>query len=69
MSFEKFEKKINSLKRKINKKVLAIIIFAVFGAFIILSLNMINEYKRQKQKTEDAYNKALYDMIGYVNNA
>ena len=69
MSFEKFEKKINSLKRKINKKVLAIIIFAVFGAFIILSLNMTNEYKRQKQKTEDAYNKALYDMIGYVNNA
>lgn len=69
MSFEKFEKKVKSLKRKINKKVLAIIIFAIFGAFIIFSLNMTNEYKRQKQKTEDAYNKALYDMIGYVNNA
>ena len=64
----KFEKKVINLKNKINKKVLSIIIFAIFGAFIIFSLNMTNSYKRQKQITEDAYNKALYDMIGYVNN-
>ncbi len=64
----KFEKKVINLKNKINKKVLSIIIFAIFGGFIIFSLNMTNSYKRQKQITEDAYNKALYDMIGYVNN-
>ena len=47
----KFEKKVINLKNKINKKVLSIIIFAIFGAFIIFSLNMTNSYKRQKQIT------------------
>ena len=65
---EKFEKKIIWLKNKINKKVMAIIIFAVVGALIIFALDMTNNYKRQKQITEDAYNKALYEMVGYVNN-
>lgn len=69
MGLSYFENCIIKIKDKINKKVLAIIIFAVVGAFIIALLNTINIYKRQKQKTEDAYNKSLYDMIGYVNNA
>lgn len=65
----KIEEKIICLKNKINKKVLAIILFAIFGALIIFACDMTNNFKRQKQKTEDAYNKALYEMIGYVNNA
>ena len=69
MGLSNFENSIIKLKNKINKKVLAILVFAVVGAFIIALLNTINIYKRQKQKTEDAYNKSLYDMIGYVNNA
>lgn len=65
----KIEKKIIHIKNKINKKVMSIIIFGVFGALIIFALNMTNSYKRQKQITQDAYNKALYEMVGYINNA
>ena len=65
---EKFEKKVNNLKRKINKKALAVIVFMVFGAFSIYAMEMTNNFKRQKQQVQDEYNKAMYAMIGYISN-
>ena len=65
---EKFEKKVNELKKKINKKALAVIIFMIFGAFSIYAVEMTNNFKRQKQQTQDEYNRAMYEMIGYISN-
>ncbi len=66
---DKIEEKIVLVKNKINKKVLSILVFALVGALIIFACDMTNNFKRQKQKTEDGYNKSLYEMVGYVNNA
>ena len=38
---EKIEKGINKLKSKINKKIFGIIIFAIFGALVIFSLEKL----------------------------
>ncbi len=65
---EKFEKKVNDIKRKINKKALAVIVFIVFGAFSIYAVEMTNEFKRQKQIAQDEYNRAMYEMVGYISN-
>lgn len=65
---EKFEKKVNELKQKINKKVLAVAIFMVFGALSIFGVEMTNNFKRQKQASEDEYNRAMYEMVGYISN-
>lgn len=65
---EKFENKVNNLKRKINKKALAVIVFMIFGAACIFSVEMTNNFKRQKQITQDEYNRAMYEMVGYINN-
>ena len=65
---EKFEKKVNDIKNKINKKALAVIIFMIFGAFSIYAVEMTNQFKRQKQATQDEYNRAMYDMVGYISN-
>ncbi len=65
---EKFEIKINNLKKKINKKALAVVIFMVFTAICIFSVEMTNNFKRAKQSEQDVYNKAMYEMVGYVNN-
>lgn len=65
---EKFEKKVNELKEKINKKVLGVGVFMVFGALSIFGVEMTNNFKRQKQASEDEYNRAMYEMVGYISN-
>lgn len=65
---EKFENKVNNLKKKINKKALAVGVFMLFGGLCIFSVEMTNNFKRQKQITQDEYNKAMYEMVGYINN-
>lgn len=65
---DKFEKKINDWKEKIDKKMLGVGIFMIFGAITLFSLEMTNNFKREKQKAQDEYNKAMYQMVGYVNN-
>ncbi len=65
---EKFEKKINIAKKKVNKKVVGVISFMIFGAVLIFGLDMTNNYKRQKQQNEDMYNKSMYELISYVKN-
>lgn len=65
---EKFEKKVNELKQKINKKALSVGVFMVFGALSIFGVEMTNNFKRQKQASEDEYNRAMYEMVGYISN-
>lgn len=65
---EKFEKKVNELKQKINKKALGVGVFMVFGALSIFGVEMTNNFKRQKQASEDEYNRAMYEMVGYISN-
>ncbi len=65
---EKFEKFINNIKEKINKKALGVAIFMVFAAISIFAMEMTNNFKRQKQQMQDEYNKAMYEMVGYINN-
>lgn len=65
---EKFENKINNFKEKINKKVLGVGIFMVFGSTLLFGMDMTNNFKRQKQQTEDEYNRSMYEMVGYMKN-
>lgn len=65
---EKIEIKLNKLKKKVNKKVLNVAIFMAFGALIIFSLEMTNNFKRQKNLVQDEYNKSMYLAVSYINN-
>ena len=65
---EKIEIKLNKLKKKVNKKVLNVVIFMTFGALIIFSLEMTNNFKRQKNLVQDEYNKSMYLAVSYINN-
>ena len=39
-----------------------------FGALIIFSLEMTNNFKRQKNLVQDEYNKSMYLAVSYINN-
>ena len=65
---EKFEKKIDDIKEKINKKVLYVAIFVIFGFVFLFAMEMTNNFKRQKQERENEYNKSMYEAIGYIKN-
>lgn len=65
---KKIEIKLNKLKKKVNKKVLNVAIFMTFGALIIFSLEMTNNFKRQKNLVQDEYNKSMYLAVSYINN-
>jgi spore germination protein len=65
---EKIENRIIRWKRKTNPKVLAIIFFCIFGFFTIFSMEMTNNFKRQKQLVQDEYNRSMYEMTGYIKN-
>lgn len=65
---DKFEKKINEIKNRVNKKVVGVIAFMIFGIICIFSMEMANNFKRQKQQVENDYNKAMYQAVGYIKN-
>ncbi|MDD2376074.1 MAG: germination protein YpeB [Clostridia bacterium] len=65
---EKIENKIIRLKRKTNPKVMGLIFFCIFGFFVIFSLEMTNNFKRQKQLVQDEYNRSMYEMTSYIKN-
>lgn len=65
---DKFEEKINKIKKKSNPKVVAVVAFMIFGAVAIFSMEMANNFKRQKQQAENEYNKAMYQAVGYIKN-
>ena len=64
----KFEKKINDIKNKIDKKVLAVTIFAIFGFVLITTVELIKNLKIEEQKIQDEYNKSMYEAVSYINN-
>lgn len=65
---EKIERNIISFKRKLNSKVLGISFFVIFGFFVIFSLDMTNNFIRQKQLTQDEYNRSMYELTTYIKN-
>lgn len=65
---EKLEIKIKKLKRRIDPRIVKVTIFMLFGALIIFSLEMTNNFKRAKNSEQDEYNKAMYLAISYINN-
>lgn len=66
---EKFEKKVNKIKESLGYKKLGVISFCIFGTVLLLCLQMANVYGRERQKNSDAYNRTLYNIIGYMKNA
>ena len=68
MMIEKLEIKINKLKRKIDPRIAKVVVFMIFGALIIFSLEMTNNFKRAKNSTQDEYNKSMYSAVSYINN-
>lgn len=65
---DKFEKKVNEIKEKIDKKFFGIFLFMVFGAMTMFAMNMLNSFKIEKQAVQDEYNKYMYQVVSYVNN-
>lgn len=65
---EKFEKKLNEIKNKVDKKFFGIFLFMIFGAMTMFAMNMLNSYKIEKQAIQDEYNKYMYQFVSYVNN-
>ncbi len=65
---EKFEEKINDIKRNADKKFLGVLAFLVFGMVCVFAMDMSNNFKRQKQQVQDEYNRSMYEIVGYINN-
>lgn len=65
---EKFEKKINEIKEKIDPRYLSVTMFAIFGIVTLIAMNFANVYGREKQTVEDIYNRSMYELITNVNN-
>ena len=62
------EEKIIQIKRKLGEKKIGIIYFAILAITSLFFMNIIKEYKIERQETEDSYNKALYNFIGDISN-
>lgn len=62
------EEKIINLRNKIDPKWAAVISFMIFGIVIVFAMEMLSNYKTQKQSVQDEYNKSMYEAYGYVKN-
>lgn len=65
---EKLEKTIIKIKKKIGEHVLALIYFSIFSIVAIIAMAELKIYKIQKQKIQDSYNRAFYDLVSDMNN-
>ena len=65
---EKFEKWVIKIKEKTNPKYFGVFMFAVFGAITLALMNYINVFGREKGKSTDTNNRAMYEIITNVNN-
>ncbi|MDF2866194.1 MAG: germination protein YpeB [Clostridia bacterium] len=65
---EQIENRILKFKRNIDPRVLSLIFFCIFGFFTIFSMEMTNNFKRQKQLVQDEYNRSMYEMTSYIKN-
>ena len=64
----KLEKKISEFKKKQDPRYVAVFMFAVFGAVVLIAMNFANVYGREKQENSDSNNRAMYEIITSVNN-
>lgn len=65
---EKFEKMILRIKKRTNPKLVGVVAFCIFGITMIYGMQMANMFKREKQKAQDSYNKAMYELVSYAQN-
>lgn len=65
---EKIEEKITKCKNKINHRTWAILTYVLFAAALLYGMQMTNMFKKQKQLVQDSYNKAMYELVNYVEN-
>lgn len=65
---ERFEKWVLSIKKKIDPRYFGVFMFVVFGAMVMLAMNYINVYGREKGISTDTNNRAMYEIITNVNN-
>ena len=66
--FEKFEKKILDIKRKLGEKKLGILFFSFFCIIILFTMILLKWFKVEKQLVQDGYNRSMYDFVSDVNN-
>lgn len=65
---QKLEKKILEFKEKQDHRYVGVFMFAIFGLVVLIAMNFANVYGREKQSSEDSYNRAMYEVITSVNN-
>lgn len=62
---EKFEDKILEIKKKTDPRVKILTCFVIIGLCILLILNFYKMFNIKKQRLEDSYNNAMYQLIDY----
>lgn len=65
---EKLEKWIIRIKKRIGEHTLALIYFSIFSITAIIAMSQLKIYKLQKQRIQDSYNRAFYDLVSDMNN-
>ncbi|NLC68772.1 MAG: germination protein YpeB [Clostridiaceae bacterium] len=63
-----FREKLQDYKRRLSDRKMYSIVIAVIGAISIWGLYQYKNGANLRQQLDNQYNRALYDMIGYVNN-
>lgn len=66
--FEKIEESIIKYKNKIDHRVWEMLAYILFAAALLFGMQMTNMFKRQKQLVQDTYNKAMYELVNYMEN-
>ena len=62
---EKFEDKVLEIKKKTDPRIKILICFIIIGICILLILNFYKMFNIKKQRLEDSYNNAMYQLIDY----
>lgn len=63
--FKTFENKVKDIKGKMNKETKVLTVVLIIGTIIMILLNVGKLYEIKKQKLEDSYNNAMYQLIDY----
>lgn len=59
---------ITKWRKKLDPRMVSLLILIVFAGTILFAGQMTKNFKNEKQLSENAYNRAFYDMTGYVKN-
>ncbi|HHV58819.1 MAG TPA: germination protein YpeB [Clostridiaceae bacterium] len=63
-----FREKLLDFKRRLSDRKMYSIVIVVIGAVAIWGLSQYRQAISLQQKLDNMYNRAFYDMLGYVNN-